>query len=594
MKLKLIIVGILLITSARAEHQYTVDNFSKHTDYYAAFNAGSGSLTPNTNAWDYQNGTASLQLDYSFNVGSGSFFSAIKNYGTQTADWSYQTLGFYLNIKGGNEYTQGKLRVWEDNNKDGVFNNDDEVYSSAPFDINSTTFEEKQILAMGFVKVTGNGNGKVDWSRIRAYDIAIENKSSAANSGTIQVDQLKLANTYTPPTSGTKTIIGSFIQLWNTVGCSCGQFTLGQWKTELQKMKDACMDKIFIQYGVYDHLSWYTPSSLSGVTTNYNALNLIFQAAEELNMKVHTGLYFDETWNSASKNSAWTYSSLLTKQQNTIDELWNLFGNSSAFGGWYIPQELNDLEWQGTTEKNLLFSFINDVSNYAKTKDNSKPVAIAPFFNLWLASDELASWYNELFTAANSLDQVYIQDGVGITLKDPDFHIPLYFSKLKPVFDQHGVEFNMTAESFQQLTGWPLDEGNFSAEPASWDRFKKQLWAAEKQGVNDVIQFSWQYMQPGNSAKSDSLYKNYKSYSCNPTSTEMSAGIKINAHPNPAKSTIYFNEAQEVTLMGQDGTVMRSCRRCTQMNINDMSSGIYLIKSKNRKTLSYDKILINK
>lgn len=583
-----------MCSGIKAEYEYVLDNFSKHTDFYTAFNVGSGSLTPNTNAWEFQNGTGSLQLDYNFNAGSGSFFSAIKNYGTQTVDWSYQLLGFYLNIKGGNENTQGKLRIWEDHNKDGIFNGTDEVYSSLPFSINSSTFEEKQILAMGFTKVTGVGNDKVDWSRVRAFDIAIENSSSSSNSGAIQIDQLKLVNTYTPLASGTKTISGSFIQLWNSVGCNCGQFSLPQWKTELQKMKDACMNSIFIQYGIYDHISWYSPSSQSQVTTSYNTLNLLFQAAEEVGVKLHLGLYFDESWNSANKSSSSTYSAIYTKHQSTIDELWSLFGNSSSFGGWYIPQEINDLEWQGSTEKNLLFSFINDVTNYAKSKDNSKPIAIAPFFNLWLTSDELASWYDELFTKATSLDQVYIQDGVGITLKDPDFHIPLYFSKLKPIFDQHAVELNMTLESFQQLTGWPLDEGNFSAEPASWDRLKKQLWAAEKQGINDVIQFSWQYMQPGNSAKSDSLYKNYRGYSCNPTSTEMSDGIKINAHPNPAKSTIYFNEAQEVTLMSLDGTVMRSCRRCSQMNINDMSSGIYLIKSKNRKTLSYDKILINK
>ena len=51
--------------------------------------------------------------------------------------------------------------------------------------------------------------------------------------------------------------------------------------------------------------------------------------------------------------------------------MYNLYGNQSNFEGWYIPQEINDLEWQTSTKRDLLANWLQQTASYAKTKDVS-------------------------------------------------------------------------------------------------------------------------------------------------------------------------------------------------------------------------------
>ena len=578
---RLLIIFISFLSfEINAKSELLIEKFNSSTDFYTSFNSGSGTVSSSNNTNDFISGPSCLKINYSFNSGSDYFFTALKNYATASKDWSLSPQKFTLNYKGGNSSTKIKLRLWEDTNRDGQFNGSDEVYSSLAIVSGNTTWTKIEFPVATLILLTGNGNKILDLNRIRAWDIAIENNSQNSQSGSLLFDDLSLETAYSAPASGNANLSGSFIQLWNDVGCKCGQFTLQQWKDELQKMKDVCLNTVYIQYGVYGDLSWYNPSNLSFVTYKNNTLNKIFEAAESLEMGVYVGIYFDETWNSSSKSNSSTYSNLLTKQQQTIDEIWNLFGNNSAFKGWYIPQEINDLEWQNNPEKSLLFSYLQNVASYARAKNNSKPVMIAPFFNLWQPADVLATWYNELFIAAPDIKQVFFQDGVGITLKQTDYHLPLYFPALKQVCSSNNVEFGVTTESFQQLTGWPIDGGSFSATSADINRLKKQLWAAEENNAQQIIQFDWSYMQTGTT--NSSLYDNYKSYSnCIISEVKNNTITNDDFWPNPSSQTIYFSDnVNSYILYAFDGKLIESQSNVKNIDVSNLKNGVYYLRIK--------------
>jgi len=572
--------------SCIAQVDISIDKFGSATSFYSAFNNGSGSINTSNNTSDFVSGTGSMQIDYSFNAGSNYFFSVLKNYNTATKDWSFNTDKFILRHKGGTNQTSIKVRLWEDINRNGNVDSDDEVYvCNTSVVCGQNTWTLSEFLVSNFIKLVSTGNNILDLNRIRAWDIAIENTSDQSHSSQLLIDEFLLHTTYTPPTNNNAKLSGSFTQLWNSSGCACGQFTLQQWKDEFQKMKDACMNTFVIQYGVYNDLSWYSPSNLSFVNYKETALNKIFQAAEEKGIQIYVGLYFDENWNSANKSLSSTYSNLLTKHEQVIDEIYNLFGNSSSFKGWYIPQEINDLEWQNNPTKNLLFNWVQNVASYAHAKNASKKVMIAPFFNLWMPADLLKNWYSDFFTIATDLDQVFPQDGVGITLKNVYYDVPLFYSKIKEVCDAHSVEFGATVESFQQLTGWPIDNGTFSAQPADINRLSAQIYEAQSHSPIEIIQFEWAYMN-------NTLYNHYLSTFCNSTQTVNYENEEMNIFPNPSTNNVFLSKhAEKTSLYNSEGKLIKTFLNTSSLSIEDLNSGIYFLKTENASDIWWNKLI---
>lgn len=603
-------VPIFTMVNSFSQVSVSVDKFTSASSFYTAFNSGNGTLSTGNNTTDYVVGNSSMQIDYSFNSGTNYFFSSFKNYGTTVKDWSLLPNKFSLRHKEGTNKTVLKIRLWEDINRNGALDSQDEIYQSTESIITGqSSWTVSDFIISNFVKISGNGNSLLDLNRIRGWDIVIQNNSGQAHSGRVLIDEFILNSTYTPPINNGGKITGSFTQLWNTAGCSCGQWTLQQWKDEFQKMKDACMTTFVVQYGVYNNLSWYSPSSLSFVIYKETTLNKIFQAAEAKGINIYVGLYFDETWNSSSKTASSTYSLLLTKQQQVITEIWNLFGNSPSFKGWYIPQEINDLEWQTNPAKSLLFDWVQSIASWAHSKNTSKPVMIAPFFNLWMPSDLLKTWYTELFQAAPDLDQVFPQDGVGITLKNVYYDVPLFYSKIKEACGENGVQFGATVESFQQLTGWPIDNGSFSATSANINRLKAQLWETKVHSPVEIIQFEWSYMQPSLGTANSTLYNNYLSYTFSYCTITAISGDKTNdpnqisLYPNPAHTHFNIKISSEIILKDAMIKIYDVCgKEIRAFSINnsetiiergELKSGIYFyIIINNNESIAKEKLVI--
>lgn len=587
MSRNLLIAFLITSFALTAQTEYIVEEFKKSTDFYTAFNAGSGLLITSINNSDFNSGNESYSINYTFNNGSNSYFSVFKNYANATQDFSFQTDSISIAIKGGSVHDEIAIRLWEDQDFNGVFDGTDEVYTSIKTSCNSSNWSTIKFALNDFIKVTGSGNNILDLNRIRAYDIAIHNGGTTAHSNQVLIDKFTLHSTYTPPVSGNAQLSGSFIQLWNTSGCKCGNWSQTQWDEELQQMKSRCLNKLIIQYGVYGDHAWYTPSSLSFVNYQSDALNKIFAAAEKENIEVVLGLYFDENWNSSNKENVTEYNSILIKHQATMNELYNLFGSSPAFGGWYIPQEINDYEWQTDPAKSLLFDWIKDVTNYSNNLSN-KPIFIAPFFNLWQPADVIENWYDELLTEAPNLSAVYPQDGVGIQRKSVNYHVPLYYNAIQSACSKNNRDFGATVESFNQLTGWPIDNGTFSAESAEWNNFKKQIWEADLHLPSDIIQFSYSYMQSNLNNKAQSLASNYLNYvNCFPTKSvnlNRAENVVYNRHLNQLQFSETFEHFQVYAINGQ--LIDEGYHKKTHQ-LQPLKPGLYLLKTNKKANLKF-------
>jgi hypothetical protein len=495
----LLIIGLsfqINIQTNIAQTSKIIDGF-RNDRYFTAFISGQGTVkdTVIKDHSSYLKGL--LKINYEFSKAGHSCFTVFCNYGKAAQDYSFMPDRFTLSIKGGSRNDHLRLRLWEDINMNGVYDGNDEIFVSEPFTLGDSTWHQVSFPISSFTKLEGNGNNQLDLNRIRAWEIAVENHSGEAHSGEMDVDELRLYSTYIKPHSKKASITGTFITLCNTVICRNSKWTQPEWNEQLDKMKKMRLNKLIVQYSIHQNIAWYSPCKLPFIVRSDSSLNKIFTAAKATGIKVWLGLYFDESWNKSDKASANVYSDLLIKQKAAIDELNTLFGKDKAFGGWYIPQEINDLDWQTNDRKTLLFNWLQEIAKYAHSKNPAKPVMISPYFNLWQPADVLEEWYNELLTTAKDIDWVYVQDGIGTTLKGIDVDIPHYYSHIKSACNKHGKKFGAIVESYKQLTGWPIDMGIFTATGASILRVNAQVQEAYHQKPNDIIMFDWNYLPQG-------------------------------------------------------------------------------------------------
>lgn len=583
---------LVMLTSLQvfAQSDKLLDNFTQAGNYYYAFVEGAGSVNCAISTSQFSMDNTSLEISYSFNnTNTSSFFQVVRNYNTVTQDYAYMPVSISLDVKRGQQNDQIALRLWEDNNMDGAYNGTDEVWICLPKQTLSGlgVWETKSFDFASFVLLTGSGDATLNLNRIRAWDLAIYNGTGTQHTSTMYVDNLRFHSAYTKPAANGAVINGVFFQLWNTAGCACGLWTQQQWETEMQKMKEVGVNKVIIQYSVYNDLSWYSPTSLSYVVYKETTLNKIFAAAEKLNMKVMPGLYFDETWNSSDKASQSTYTTILNKHKSVIDELYALFGSSPAFDGFYIPQEINDLEWQTSNKSSLLYNFIQNVCAYAHAKNPAIKTMISPFFNLWQPSDVVADWYDAMLAVTVDLDLVIPQDGVGVTIKDVDTDLPNYFSKIKQVCDDHSVGFGVNAENFEQLSGWPIDNNPVTFTSATISRLVEQLQEAKSHNPSEIISFEWSYMQSGLNAAATQLYADYKNYI---TTTDVSSTINIPSrtiYPTIVDdyltlTNVSITNTAEVQIINHVGQVVYyqplTNAALQTIDVSYLSSGLYFLK----------------
>lgn len=489
----LFIISTLIVPYSFTQSSKVIDTFTSDHFFSQIIN-GEGRIYDSITHSTHNNlKINTLTASYILPQDKDAYGSIFCNYNKATQDFSFYSKSFSFEVKGGNKMDEISLRLWEDCNINGQFDDVDEIYTSRSFTLNYNTFTKLNFPLKQFKKSNGNGNNQLDLNRIRAWEIIIKNKSGKRSSGKIEISDFKFNTLYKPIKHSLSNISGTFITLSLDNSGQNSVYTIEEWKKEIKKLQQLRINKILIQYSVYQHIAWFKPCKLQQISKNVDAINQLFDAVNNTDIQVFLGLAFSESWNKADKSNPELYQNLLSIQKQTIDELFTLLGSNKNFGGWYIPQEINDLEWQNEPNKSLLFNWLDHTSQYAHNKDTTKPIIIAPFFNLWQPADVIGQWYNELLKEAPHIDWIFLQDGVGTTRKEVNIDIPLYFNEIQQACMKNNRKFGATIEVFQQTSGWPLNNLKFDAVPASIERINSQLNEVMQFNPNDIFIFEWRY-----------------------------------------------------------------------------------------------------
>lgn len=214
---------------------------------------------------------------------------------------------------------------------------------------------------------------------------------------------------------------------------------------------------------------------------------MIFERAARASLRVELGLVNSHSfWTMTPDSAEGVFSEIYKKTIPLIEDL-RQWTRKAEFGGWYIPQEFEDVRW---TRKNMRQNggeFIRAVTRAARKAAPRSHVAISAFSNGKLPPDELAKLWHEALRFGK-VDELLFQDGIGVgklTLES----LPAYENALAKKLRKR---FTPVVEIFEQVRSDP-----FAAVPALPDRIRRQLAIAGTAGVRKAVAFSIpEYMSP--------------------------------------------------------------------------------------------------
>jgi len=242
-----------------------------------------------------------------------------------------------------------------------------------------------------------------------------------------------------------------------------------------------------------------------GETGGEEAIENILSAAEKLGMNVFLGLGLNpEFWSGkfdAQKEAA--------VNQKTMTELQKLYSNYTSLAGWYLPEELDDRNFNTDEKKEVVIAYLKSMVMYARFYTH-RPVMVSPYFGMNPDGAAYAQWWDDVLSEAK-LDIVAMQDGVGCHRTSVEESAAV-LRALRPVMEEHGVQLWANAEVFDQTHGWPVDDLDWRATSAPIDRVIKQL-DLESPYVDKVIIFDFtSYMSPRLGDEAQALYEGYEEY----------------------------------------------------------------------------------
>ena len=191
-----------------------------------------------------------------------------------------------------------------------------------------------------------------------------------------------------------------------------------------------------------------------------------------------------------------------------IDEVWAKYGNSPAFKGWYLTQEVS---------RSVLgiIEIYASMARHCKNISGGLPVMISPYIEgckaVWAFSNEVdcagsitpaqhhKEWNEIMAGISGAVDIVAFQDG------HVDFaELPEFLSINKELADKYDIHCWTNSETFDR--DMPI-----KFLPIKWEKLLLKLEAAQKAGVEKAITFEFSHFMSPNSAylQAKGLYDRY-------------------------------------------------------------------------------------
>ena len=179
----------------------------------------------------------------------------------------------------------------------------------------------------------------------------------------------------------------------------------------------------------------------------------------------------------------------MAANERLLEQLHKKFGQEPSLAGYYIPDEIDDLNWRTPDRIGVYNFYLKLMVERIRKVDPLRPIAVSTFFRSRTAPRIYAENLYSILKDTG-INRLLVQDGAGENNPaEPDR--AMYFEKIKEV-NEKGVELAVIIEIFSRTS----PEGKpFAAVPASRDRIHRQLSEGGKFFTSLVV-FSLEYLEP--------------------------------------------------------------------------------------------------
>ncbi|MCS7042875.1 MAG: DUF4434 domain-containing protein [Bryobacteraceae bacterium] len=245
---------------------------------------------------------------------------------------------------------------------------------------------------------------------------------------------------------------GTFLQPW----ARHLEWAPPQWEELFEALAALGCAEIILQWSSYDGIDYgpLVPAWLD--------------LARQRRMRLAIGLPYDSAWWKRSREDADAALEEVVGRARAFASSAQArqWRRHAAFGGWYLPEEIDDDTWFAPPRRRLLAAALDRLAGLLR------PLAAGGFTNRNHTAAEVAAFWQEL-AARRRLERVLIQDGIGagkMTLGA----WPAYLEALRA---RLGGRLEVVVEIFEATAA---EGGGFQAAPAPLERIRLQAELARR------------------------------------------------------------------------------------------------------------------
>jgi hypothetical protein len=284
-----------------------------------------------------------------------------------------------------------------------------------------------------------------------------------------------------------------------------GDWPPEKWAQLFDYFRQLKLTRLIVQWSVYDDLAFFPAKHFRQV--NRPPLETILKLADRAHMEVLVGLAYDsQFWGKIEREPRLVeiyLRRLRLRSQEAARAMLPWAQAHPSFRGWYLPEEVDDVNWQQSEARCVLIEHLRDLGRFLRRLTPTARLALSGFADGRTDPQTLGHLWRELLAGA-PLDLVLFQDGIGaqkLSLED----LPPYLSAVRQATISSGRHFQVVVELFQQVCARP-----FQARPAPWPRLERQLALASKYSDNGGVGFSVpEYLTPLGGPAAARLYEAY-------------------------------------------------------------------------------------
>lgn len=271
-----------------------------------------------------------------------------------------------------------------------------------------------------------------------------------------------------------------------------------KWDRLLRDWRALGLESLVLQWSRYDEVDFY-----SGKTESYSALlDRIFRAARAHDIQLTLGLKYDpafwERIDGSVAHRAVYFEQRRMEREQLLEELAH-YSKHPNFAGWYLPDEIDDLNWRGSVRRAQLIAYLKTARQQIG-RHSPHPVSISSFANGDLPADNWAAFWQEVL-GQSGIDQLYFQDGLGVGKLEPA-EVTLYLESMTQMPFAAAGNLTVITELLE-----PDEQEGFRA--TSWSRLRQNMRLPAQLDLKAVAFAFHPYLNPREDKATAQLYRDY-------------------------------------------------------------------------------------